>query len=268
VESLEERYCPDGSQITLNAVVQTGHQVQLSGVVSGDISAGVQVNFSGAVSASTTTDSSGNFSYTTSNASLGSVSAIGTDGFGHYTNTAQASIATAAPSLTLAIASVYRDQVTLQGQLTSIDASNRTISFSGVTIGTTTTNSNGAFSVTVTAWALGEIYASNTDTWGQASNSPYVTVTSAVPTFQSFVAEQGQGNLWIFSGQITDENAAGLTVYFGGLPSLAGRSTTVNSDGTFSLTCFLTQDDMNRTATADVADWFSQSATQAWCNVA
>src|SRR5262245_54826717 len=71
VELLEERCCPDGSHITLSAVAQAGHLVQLTGSVTGGQTAGVSVLFSGAVSGGTMTNSDGTFSYTTSNASLG-----------------------------------------------------------------------------------------------------------------------------------------------------------------------------------------------------
>src|SRR2546426_913253 len=121
VEALEERWCP-ATHITLAAAVQAGHVVQLSGAVTGGQVSGVSVMFSGAVNGGTFTDASGNYSYTTSSASLGAVSAVGTDASLQSTDTAQASVAVAAPSVTLSIASIYRTDVTLTGHLTDIDA--------------------------------------------------------------------------------------------------------------------------------------------------
>src|SRR4051794_11685868 len=75
LEQLEVRDCPAAPQITLAAVVQTGHQVELTGKVTDETPAGVMVNFSGAVTGSTRTDAAGYYRYVTSSASLGTVMA-------------------------------------------------------------------------------------------------------------------------------------------------------------------------------------------------
>src|SRR4051812_44377424 len=75
LERLEVRDCPAAPQITLAAVVQAGHQVELTGKVADETPAGMMVNFTGAVNGSTRTDASGYYRYVTSTANLGTVTA-------------------------------------------------------------------------------------------------------------------------------------------------------------------------------------------------
>src|SRR6266446_3672621 len=50
------------------------------------------------------------------------------------------------------------------------------------------------------------------------------------PVISNFSASNVSGNLWTFSGQVTDDQSvAGLIVNLGGLPSLQGVTATVNS---------------------------------------
>ena len=79
-------------EITLNAEVLTGHQVQLTGAVTDAQPSGVTVTFSGAASGSTTTDGNGDFSFTTSQASLGTVYAVGLDEQQMFTDPASACV--------------------------------------------------------------------------------------------------------------------------------------------------------------------------------
>jgi hypothetical protein len=260
VDELEERCCPAGSHVTLNALVLPGHVVQLSGTVTGGLATGLQVQFSGAVSGVTTTDTNGNFSYTTSQASLGTVYAAGLSN-AQPTDTAQATIAVAAPALSLSISYGSQHNVTLSGLLTDLDADSRSISISGVAGGTPVTDSSGNFSFTTTASALGEVDATETDPWGQASNTAMVTVSDTAPVIQNFVAIHGIGNTWIFQGNVVAGYAEGLTIRFGGLTALAGRTTTVRADGTFSFTCTLPAG-THGTATAITTDWWGLDSDQ------
>lgn len=54
----------------------------------------------------------------------------------------------------------------------------------------------------------------------------------------AFQATEGQNNLWTFSGTVTDsaQGHGTITVHFGGLPQLIGQTTTVQGNGSFSLT--------------------------------
>jgi hypothetical protein len=238
IDVLEERCCPDASHVTLNALVLPGHMVQLSGTVTGGQVAGLELQFTGAVSDVTTTDTNGNFSYTTSQASLGTVYAAGLSN-AQPTDTAQATIAVAAPVLSLSISYGSQHNVTLSGWLTDIDAGSRPISIAGVAVGTPVTHSSGHFYLTTTASALGEVDATETDLWGQASNTATVMVSSSAPVIQDFAAVNSIGNIWTFTGRVVDNHPEGLTIRFGNIPALVGQTVTVRADGTFSFTCTL-----------------------------
>jgi hypothetical protein len=75
------------------------------------------------------------------------------------------------------------------------------------------------------------------------------------PLVTSFVGLPGVGNVWTFQGRVIDESPAGLTVRFGGIPTLQGKSATVGSDGTFCLVIQLTAPQDNGMATAQTTDW-------------
>ncbi len=254
IESLESRYCPT-LHVTLAAQVLPAHEVQLSGAVTGGNVAGVSLSFSGAVTGNVTTDSTGNFSYTTSQATLGSVSVTGTG-----TDMASANIAVAAPSFSsLSISYGTQRTVTVSGTLVSIDASSRTVSLSGAASASGVTNSSGFFSVTTTATALGMISVSATDLWGQASAPASVMATSTAPVIQNFSGTSGANNIWTFTGNVVDESAPGLTITFGGIGALVGRTTTVQSNGTFFFTIQLPEG-ASGAASALTTDWWGQNS--------
>jgi hypothetical protein len=259
IDRLESRVCLSTMlpHITLSSQVQTSHFVQLSGTVTGEQNnAGVGVTFSGEVTGTTMTDSSGNFSYTTNSAALGTVYAVAAD-----TNTAQANIAVDAPALTLSIAYGTQKNVTLTGQLTDIDKAGQTITFTGVANGTAVTDSEGNFSLTTTASALGAIDAAETDLWGQAGCAE-VTVSRDAPDITSFQAIGGFGTTWLFQGQVTGPNVEGLIIQFGGLPSLDGQTAVVEADGSFAFTRTLAEGE-NGTVTAITTDAWGQDSNQA-----
>jgi hypothetical protein len=77
------------------------------------------------------------------------------------------------------------------------------------------------------------------------------------PTITNFTAVPSYNNYWTFSGTLLDGNPAGATIYFGGLSSLSGKTTTVNSYGTFSLSVQL-QPGESGYATAQAKDLAGQ----------
>jgi hypothetical protein len=89
--------------------------------------------------------------------------------------------------------------------------------------------------------------------------------TSSPPVISGFQATHS-GNYWTFSGTVIDQNPAGLTVTFGGLPSLQGRVATTNGSGSFSLTVQL-QPGEGGTATAQTTDWAGQQSNLASVDV-
>jgi hypothetical protein len=74
------------------------------------------------------------------------------------------------------------------------------------------------------------------------------------PVISNFTAAES-GSLWMFAGHVTDsgESVKGFTVTFGGLPSINGKTTTVNSAGNFVLTAVLGANE-NGTTTAQTVD--------------
>lgn len=267
LELLEGRDCPAAPQIMgFQAMALPGHQVQLSGMVNASQPANVNLTFSGAVSGSTTPNAMGYFSFMTGTAGLGTVYAVGVDQQQQSSNTAQATVAVAAPTLTLNLMCLSQRTVMLSGMVNSIDAGGRTITFSGVVTGSVVTASNGTFSYSAQASALGSIQASTSDLWGQASNAPQVSVASSAPAIASFAAVHGVGTFWTFQGRVTDECAVGLTVTFGGLPSLANRTATVGANGWFYLTIAL-QEGEEGTATAETTDWWGLDSNEAQTTV-
>jgi hypothetical protein len=145
----------------------------------------------------------------------------------------------------------------------------RTVTFSGGYSGTTTTNSQGFFSIMVTANQLGPMMATTTDPAGHASNGAIYTLTSTAPVIQNFSVSELPNGWYEFTGQVTDESPQGLTVYFGGEPiSLEGHSVTVAADGTFSFAIQLngTSSD-DGVATAVTTDWWGLQSNVAVCNV-
>jgi hypothetical protein len=92
-----------------------------------------------------------------------------------------------------------------------------------------------------------------TDSGGLSVQTSFAVHVNAPPVVSDFGAVQGYGDMWTFSGQVTDpdEPVAGLTVYFGGVLAPYSVQTTVDANGLFSLT-------------ADFPNLGSGTAT-AWC---
>jgi hypothetical protein len=270
LEALEDRYCPAtpaAPQITLTAQpLNSGRLVELAGTVTDSDPATVTITFSGVVSASTTANASGSFDCAAQASGLGTVSAVGADTLGLTSNTAQATITSAAPTLTLAIAYGAQRTITLSGQVTDAQAGACTVQFTGVATGSTTTNADGTYRLTVSASQLGTVQAVAQDPWGQKSAAAQLSVTSAAPSITNFQAIRGTLNVWTFQGQVTDESAQGLVVRFGGLPSLAGYTATVRSDGWFYLTVEL-PDGEQGTASAQTTDWWGLDSNESLTDV-
>jgi hypothetical protein len=259
VEQLETRYCPSGLQIlTFTATPDNnGKTVDLHGTVSDSNLASVSITFSGVAAGTTTTNANGVFDLHVVASGLGVVSASGMDLDG-VTASANASVTDTAPALTMNLAYGANKTVILSGKVTDAQAGGMVVTFSGVVSGTATTDANGNYSVTLTPTALGQITATTTDVWGLTSSAATVTVTNTAPTITLTAVQHG--NIWTFSGRVTDEYAPGLVVTFSGPGAINGQTTTVNTDGTFSLCVMLTSSDAGW-VTASVTDWWGLAAT-------
>jgi hypothetical protein len=239
VEQLETRDCP--SALTFMnfgvSVLNIGKQVELRGTISDTNPTSVQVNFTGVAIGSVYADANGFFDVKTNASGLGTVNASAIDNSGNVAG-ASGQVTDMAPSMTLNFTNGPNKQVTLSGKVTDAQPGGMTVTFSGVATGSVVTNADGTFSKTLTATALGTIYATTQDVWGLSSAAAQVTVTNSAPSITLF-ANNVSGNLWTFSGKVMDEYAPGLTVTFSGTPSVDGKTVIVQSDGTFSLTVTL-----------------------------
>lgn len=166
-----------------------------------------------------------------------------------------------AENLSLNVAYQQNKQVTLSGQLTGSSGAiaNETINFSGAVTGTATTNSQGAYSVTLTASELGTVNAASAD--GNSNTAQY-TLVSSTPTITSFQAKSEGSGLWYFSGTVADAPTQGEVINFGGINALMGQSTTVNSDGTFDYWAIV-KSGQGGWASAQAVDWWGDTSEYA-----
>jgi hypothetical protein len=95
----------------------------------------------------------------------------------------------------------------------------------------------------------------------QANNN-----VNARPSIAGFTATGGYNRTWVFSGTVIDESPGGLTVSFGGLPSLNGRTATTGSNGSFSLTVQLRPLESGE-ASAQVTDGGGLTSDLVWALV-
>ncbi len=147
--------------------------------------------------------------------------------------------------------------ITLTGTETADGSvSGKTITIWGVASGSTTTDTNGNFSITLTASSLGDVRLKDTD---GSSNIVTITLTDTAPALTSFTAVEGSGNVWCFSGTVAyNRSFSDLTIYFAGTPiSIQGKTTTVDNTGHFEL--YLTLNGL-----ASDNGTVSASATDAW----
>jgi hypothetical protein len=123
---------------------------------------------------------------------------------------------------------------------------------SGAASGVTLCDANGNFDAIYDVATPGDITAIAGD--GQLSSTPVgLTLGNAAPT--TTIRAVRSGGQWTFSGTVTDEAPAGLTVTLSGAPGLNGRTATVAADGTWSITLILFSQAQG-IANATVTDWY------------
>src|SRR5581483_5122664 len=141
--------------------------------------------------------------------------------------------------------------------------------FSGAASGIAITDSNGDYSVTLTADSLGEIDAITMDSSFIQVARTSATLASEAPEIEDFCYSAQPDGWYKFTGRVIDESPAWLTVRFGGGPSsLSDQTTTVAADGSFEFWIQLngTASDEG-TATAQVTDWWGLESELALCDV-
>ncbi len=178
--------------------------------LAGTATAGLGVSFSGVVNGSTTSDSGGNYNTTLNGSALGTVYATVTDAWGQV-GTANATLSVAAPTVTL---STTADNASTQVGLAGTATAGLGVSFSGVVNGSTTSDSGGNYNTTLNGSALGTVYATVTDAWGQVGTAN-ATLSVAAPTVTLTASLLNQGNQVSLFGTVS----AGLSVSFDGVVS-------------------------------------------------
>jgi hypothetical protein len=155
-------------------------------------------------------------------------------------------------------------QVELKGTVTDSDPGSIVVTFSGCGISASTSLSGSAsFDIFTTATTLGAVTANAVNQQTNRGGSATASLYDAAPSISNFQASQA-GNLWTFTGQVTDdEPMTGAVVTLGGLPSIQGLTTTVNSNGWFSITVQLKKGESG-TATAVTTDCWGMQSNIAW----
>jgi hypothetical protein len=165
-------------------------------------------------------------------------------------------------AISLSVAYNANHQVTLSGQVTvdgtgyhgsTSGVSGMTIIISGAAAGTTETDGDGYYSVTLTADFLGQVNAQTAD---YTSNIASATLTANQPSIQNFGWVQSPGHFYTFSGQVTGDVMGGMSVSLGGnLEGVSGQSVSVDSEGRFVLTVQLNSVELS-SVTATATDWW------------
>jgi hypothetical protein len=125
--------------------------------------------------------------------------------------------------------------------------------------GSTTTDANGNYTVTIPVSKVGAVTAMTMD---NQSNHPQVTLNPPAPQIVNFVGSAEPGGLEEFTGKVTGTpNPGGMSIAFGGLTALLNKFTQVAADGTFDVVFAL--GGQVGVATAQTKDWWAQSSNVA-----
>lgn len=155
---------------------------------------------------------------------------------------------------------VANKQFRVTGFVGDENAGGCSVIFSGAASGTFGVGGNGNFDVTVSVPSLGTLTVQAFD-GVQNGGSTSVSLANSPPTVSSFIAVAGDNNEWTFSGTVSDEAPAGLTVTLTGLPTgFNGSTATCGANGTFSVTLTLPANSAGQ-ASADVTDWYGSTGS-------
>jgi hypothetical protein len=153
-------------------------------------------------------------------------------------------------------------QVLLSGTVTDETPESVLIQFSGGAEGYTYADAQGNFAATLDMTSTDPVYATASDDEVSFSDTLDVVPANNAPQIVNFsvTIEDGPGNFFTFSGQVSDEElSAGQYVILGGIPSLEGQAVAIDESGYFSWTIQL-QPGEEGTATADFADVWGEAA--------
>jgi hypothetical protein len=164
--------------------------------------------------------------------------------------------------LTLSVNYGHQRDVTLSGKLSGTPTpAGQSVQLSGEVNGTAITDANGNYSLTLQAAGLGQVLAQTAD---HLSNIARAILYDNAPMISSFFGVEGADDVWTFTGTVNYRDPLGLTIDFGGIRSLNGQTTTVDSTGHFSFTIQLDGTSWdNGTVTAMTTDWWGLQSNMA-----
>ncbi len=162
-------------------------------------------------------------------------------------------------ALSMNVSYLPNKNATFSGQLTNkgVAVANETIKLSGVVTASTSTDSQGNYSITLSIPRLGSEQAVSAD---GLSNIALVTLQGGNPTINNFTALNMGNGVWLFSGRVTGAPTQGEVVNFSGIIPLQGQSTAVNSDGSFEFSATVPSDG-GGTASAQAVDWWGDTSS-------
>ena len=123
--------------------------------------------------------------------------------------------------------------VLLSGSVQDESPAGLTVSFSGVSSGSTTTDASGNFSLVALASDLGDVTATVSDAWGAASLPATATLGSQAPVVQLDQPQTDATGMVTVSGYVSALSPGGLSVDVSG--AVNGTATT-DASGYFTLT--------------------------------
>jgi hypothetical protein len=279
LEQLEGRDCPSPVLSNVNARL-IGTTLVVTGQVQDTNPSSDQVSISGLISGTAHfLDSAGDFEFISSSGcqagwiqmTASGGSSGGNDGGFSGGNSESyyiyADTGTAAPYITITgITYGHQKSVTITGEVIAENPAGLTVNLGGVVSGSTTTDSAGNFSVTLTASALGNVTAQTSDANGQ-SNVATKTISVPPPQIDALVYSEQPGNSFVIRGHVNCQDPQGLTVNFGGeVIALDGQHATVDASGWFQIVVTIPTND-NGTFTAQVTDYWGQQSNLATDNL-
>ena len=93
--------------------------------------------------------------------------------------------------------------------------------------------------------------------------------SQTTPVIDSFTAEEVDYGWYQFTGHVTDDHPGGLTITFGGVPSLEGKTAVTSADGSFSLLVQVKTDGSDSgEVTAQTVDASGNPSNVAMCFIA
>lgn len=157
---------------------------------------------------------------------------------------------------------MQNNMVQIAGQVTNTPTpSGLTVQLTGEVNGTATTDSSGDFHATLSAPALGTVYAATGD--GQSNTAQATIMDMAAPAINDFGYMEEPNSYFMFVGHVNN-GYQGEVVNLGGIKDLQGKTATVDSNGNFQILVQLDgQFDDSGNATAQAVDCWNVASNLA-----